>query len=110
MAKKVSWTRDWPKQDYTGFTPKQIRNAQRIYKKLAIIVIKAHIKRMRKKPTLKRVVWGHDKTTALYSLDTYIIKPEAKEIPKKGRNGKIPKEPTSGIGGSIVSPTPPPNP
>ena len=58
MAAKVSWTRDWPKQDYTGFTPKQIRNAKRIYKKLALIVIKAHIKKMRKKPTLKRVCLG----------------------------------------------------
>ncbi|HZZ74811.1 MAG TPA: hypothetical protein VFE04_02750, partial [Puia sp.] len=65
MSDKVSWTRDWPKQDYTGFTPKQIRNAQDIYKKLAVMIIKAHIKRMRKKPRIKEIRWGHDKMSAL---------------------------------------------
>ena len=40
----VNWIRNWPKQDYSNFSKKQIRNAKRIYKELVIIKIDEHIK------------------------------------------------------------------
>lgn len=99
MSRKISWTRDWPKQDYTGFSPNQIRNAKHIYKKMAKFIIDAQIKKLRKKIAY-RISWNNDNT--MYYINTYLT-PAAIEI-QKGKSKK------KGIGGSIVSPPPPPKP
>ena len=103
MSAKISWTRDWPVQDYTGFTTKQLNNAKRIYKKLAILLINAQIKKLGKRITYK-LIWGHDKETKTqYTLYAY-LNPAAIEVPRKKKN------PSHGGQRSNVSPTPPTQP
>jgi hypothetical protein len=105
----VSWTQKWPAQDYTGFSPQQIKNAKHIYKKLAIFIIDAHIKKLRKRITYT-LSWKNDKINSLYFLNAY-TKPPAIEIPKKSANRKA-KATNGDHGGttSNVSPTIPPKP
>jgi hypothetical protein len=100
-TKQVSWTRNWPSQDYTNFSKTQIVNAKRIYEALATIRIDTQIKKLGKKITYK-LRWKRDRSQPSYYLLTY-TNPPAKEIPKKGKN-------RHGIGQSNVSPTPPPKP
>jgi hypothetical protein len=102
MAKKqVSWTRDWTPLDFTGFSPKKIRDEKAEYKAKAIKIIDAQIKKLGKRITYT-LRWSRQRAKPFYYLLTY-TKPPAKEIPKK-KNGK------GGGGGSIISPPAPPKP
>jgi hypothetical protein len=102
MSAKINWTQDWPPQDYTGFTPKQIRNAKHMYGKLGKLLIDAQIKKLGKKIKY-RVSWKRNRTAPVYQFYTYLT-PPAVLIPKN-RNA-----PPGGGTGSNVSPTPPPKP
>jgi hypothetical protein len=113
MAKKISWLRDWDPQDYTGFSPNQVNNAKRIYKKLAIRLVEDQIAKLKKqgmKITYHSPTWKKDRARPFYYLLCF-IKPPAIEIPKK-RSGKKTTKTNGDHGGtgSNVSPTPPPKP
>jgi hypothetical protein len=101
MSAKINWTQNWPAQDYTGFTPAQIRNAKHMYGKLGKVLIEAQIKKLGKRIKY-RVSWKRNRAAPIYQFYTYLT-PPAVIIP--GHRNQ-----PGGSGQSNVSPTPPPKP
>ena len=96
MVKKVNWVMKWPKQDYTKFSERQIRDAKIAYKAKAVKKIDDQIEKLGKRITYT-LRWTRLRSKPLYYLLCY-TNPPAKE------------EGDGGTGQSNVSPTPPTKP
>jgi hypothetical protein len=96
MAKKVSWTSKWPKQDYTGYTDKQIADKKKAYKAKAVNRIETQIQKLGKRITYT-TRWTRLRSKPVYYLLTYLTPPATEEG-------------DGGTGQSNISPTPPPKP
>ena len=96
MAKKVNWVMKWPKQDYTGFSERKIKDEKTAYKAKAIKKIEGQIAKLGKRITYT-LRWSRLRSKQMYYLLCY-TNPPAKE------------EGGGGTGQSTVSPTPPTKP
>jgi hypothetical protein len=105
MAKQVNWAKNWKHQNYTGLTKSQITAKKVKFKAKALIKIKRRLSALKGKFALKSIKWTKERTGPVYYLLVY-LKPPAKLVPKKTKNG------SGGHGGtgSQVTPTPPTGP